>query len=374
MKHLAYLCLSAAWGGLEMNQVRNAKWMKERGHQVHLVVHQKSPALAFAIHENIPYYIVRKNPSHYQWFFAGQLNRQFKKWGVDHVIFRNNRELSLAASIHYFSGGRIHVHYFMEMALPGPKKQWFRALRYRWIDHWICPLTYLTQQVKDWTSFSTANLLTIPSGIELTRCAFSKEAAKNRLNWSQNTLALVMVGRVDPKKRQKEIWEAFSKREAPNERLIFVGASTADESNQYEQELRRAIAAHPKNQQVSWTGFLADLSLVYCAADVLVMASAFETVGMATLEAQFFGCPVLACNAGGSYELLTRFGGGLLMQPNLHDFSARLDQLLANDFPPLHVAFQQHFSHHAVCQAVEEKVLNFESWTSTPPNNAGNSY
>jgi hypothetical protein len=35
---LAYLCNTKSWGGLEMNQIRNATWMKERGHEVHVFV------------------------------------------------------------------------------------------------------------------------------------------------------------------------------------------------------------------------------------------------------------------------------------------------------------------------------------------------
>ena len=32
--HLGYLCSSESWGGLEMNHLRNAVWMKDRGHKV----------------------------------------------------------------------------------------------------------------------------------------------------------------------------------------------------------------------------------------------------------------------------------------------------------------------------------------------------
>ena len=30
MHKIAYLCGTKAWGGLEMNQIRNAEWMKKK--------------------------------------------------------------------------------------------------------------------------------------------------------------------------------------------------------------------------------------------------------------------------------------------------------------------------------------------------------
>jgi hypothetical protein len=43
MKQIAYLCLSKGWGGLEMNQLKNAIWMQERGHFVKLYCLENAP-------------------------------------------------------------------------------------------------------------------------------------------------------------------------------------------------------------------------------------------------------------------------------------------------------------------------------------------
>ena len=40
---IAYLCGTKAWGGLEMNQIRNAEWMRDRGHTVVIFCLKDSP-------------------------------------------------------------------------------------------------------------------------------------------------------------------------------------------------------------------------------------------------------------------------------------------------------------------------------------------
>ena len=70
MKRIAYLCLSEGWGGLEMNQLRNAQQMQNRGHEVLLIVNLGSPIHQAASKANIPIYTVQQKPKHYQWFFA----------------------------------------------------------------------------------------------------------------------------------------------------------------------------------------------------------------------------------------------------------------------------------------------------------------
>ena len=60
MKRIAYLCLSEGWGGLEMNQIRNAKAMQDRGHNVLILTLKNSATLFEAQQQNLPYYTFEK--------------------------------------------------------------------------------------------------------------------------------------------------------------------------------------------------------------------------------------------------------------------------------------------------------------------------
>jgi glycosyltransferase involved in cell wall biosynthesis len=364
MKRIAYLCLSEGWGGLEMNQLRNAQQMQNRGHEVLLVVNIESPIHLAAQRANLPIYIVRQKPKHYQWWFASQLARQLIKQGFFHLIFRNNRELSIAASVHFFSFGKIKTHYFMEMALGGKRTQLFRTLRYALISTWVCPLPYLQAQTLHQTRIAPQKVKEIPSGLVFNSDALvSKTEARIQLQWPLDKKLILMVGRIDPKKRQAFVWDCFAQRTNTDEILVFVGESTPDEPSFYYLELQEKIKKHPKSKAVIWAGFQQNMPLIYQAADLVVMAADHETVGMVTLEALQFACPVVGANNGGTKELIEKYKGGVCFETlNSDSLNFAIEQVLDKDYPVFNRAlFEQHFDFNHVCALVETEVLGLEA-------------
>lgn len=364
MKRIAYLCLSEGWGGLEMNQLRNAQQMQSRGHEVLLIVNLESPIHLAAEQANIPIYIVRQKPKHYQWWFASQIARQLIKKGFFHLIIRNNRELSIAASVRFFSRGKVGVHYFMEMALGGKRTQFFRTLRYAFLSTWVCPLPYLQAQTLQQTKIAPRKVKEIPSGILFNSVALlSKEEARGRLQWPLDKKLILMVGRIDPKKRQAFVWDCFAQRTNTDETLVFVGESTPDEPSFYHSALQEKIKQHPKSKAVIWAGFQQNMPLIYQAADLVIMAADHETVGMVTLEALQNESPVLGVNNGGSKEIIGLFGGGRCFESSsIASLSSRIDEMLLGNYPALNYSsFQQHFDFNHVCALVETEVLGLEA-------------
>ena len=360
MERLAYLCLSKAWGGLEMNQLRSAQAMQARGHLVLVIAHADSPIARHAALLNIPLYIVQQKAKHYQWHFAWKLSRYLRSQNCTQLIFRNNREQSIAASIAFFSARKIKVHYFMEMALGGKRKQFFRTLRYHFFSTWVCPLPYLKAQVLANTKLNASKIREIPSGLNFqTETTLSQKQARERLAWPLDAKLIVVAGRIDSKKRQRFVWESFSKRTQFNEFLIFVGAHTLDESEHYALSLKKDIEGHLKNENIIWAGFQENMALVYRAADLIVMAAENETVGMATLEALQHNCPVVGVNNGGSKSIIDQFGGGLCFEAtNMNSLNYDIDQVFEKNFPSLKKQdFQQHFDFDRVCHLIETEVL-----------------
>ena len=364
MERLAYLCLSEGWGGLEMNQLRNAQQMQQRGHQVLLIANSQSPVAQAAKQANIPLYIIAQKPKHYQWLFARSLAKKLRQEAYLHLILRNNRELSIAASVRFFSFGKVRVHYFMEMALGGKKTQLFRTLRYACIDTWICPLPYLRLQVLQQTRIAQRKVKEIPSGLVLhLNTTITKEEARNKLRWPIDKKLFLLVGRIDPKKQQAFVWESFAQRTSTDEQLIFVGESTPDEPSSYYLALQEKIKKHPKSKAVIWAGFQQNMPLIYQAADMVIMAADHETVGMVTIEALQFACPVVGANNGGTKELIEKYKGGVCFDTlNSDSLDFAIKKVLEKDYPAFNRAlFQQHFDFNHVCAVVESEVLGPEA-------------
>ena len=268
--------------------------------------------------------------------------------------------MSLAASIAFFAFGKIRVHYFMEMALGGTRNQWFRTLRYSYFSTWVCPLPYLAVQVKQNAKINPEKIKQIPSGLQFEKYfEVTRLEARKALQWPLNSKLLVVVGRIDRKKRQDFVWEMFSQRQESEEHLVFVGSSTADEPATFEKELRLKISVHPKGNRVIWAGFIENMSAVYAAADLIIMPAAFETFGMATLEALYANCPVVGANNGGSAELIDIYGGGKLFNYKSEAaLSESINQVLSNNYPlAKRDEIKQHFDFNAVCMRIENEVL-----------------
>jgi 3-deoxy-D-manno-octulosonic-acid transferase len=104
-----------------------------------------------------------------------------------------------------------------------------------------------------------------------------------KLHWNKNQRLLVEAARLLP---QDKPW-----------RVLLVGAGPE------EQTLRELAAA--SNGRVLMTGELDDPALVLGASSLLVVPSLREAFGLAALEAQQAGVPVVAAAVGGLPELVT---------------------------------------------------------------------
>lgn len=117
--------------------------------------------------------------------------------------------------------------------------------------------------------------------------------------------------------------------EAP--RLLVVGAGT----DRIElQRIRRNMARRGVGHAVEVRGTVpqADLPLYYSAADVLAMPSAYESFGMAALEAMACGRPVVAYRVGGLAELVQHGFTGFLADPgNITEFAALVERVLRSN-------------------------------------------
>ena len=87
---LGYLCSSESWGGLEMNHVRNAIWMKERGHQVVLLCVKNTPIEKFALSNNIEVTHIEKHKKYYDFKKAKILSEILLYFGTNpsSIIFQ----------------------------------------------------------------------------------------------------------------------------------------------------------------------------------------------------------------------------------------------------------------------------------------------
>lgn len=356
---LAYLCSSSSWGGLEMNHLRNAKWMLDRGHEILVIGVQNSPYHDYAKSLKLPFQDFPIYKKYYDFKAARNLVLILEENGVSHLIIRSTRDMSITATVKRKMKERIHTSYFMEMQLGVKKTGIGHSVRFKYIDLWSCPLNWLHDQVKTMTHFKN-ELVIIPSGVDLSvfQSELSTAEARKMLKLPEDGIFFGLIGRFDPQKGQLLLLEAMEKCTNNQFSVVLLGEPTKNEGDGYYSQMK--LIAEKKNDRVHIRPYRADIVTFYRAMDWIVMATKAETIGMVTIESLASGTPVLGSNAGGTPEILSQEQGGILFESmNSDDLALKIDEILANKAqyaPAMLQQLVQHFDHHAVCAAVEKSL------------------
>ena len=156
----------------------------------------------------------------------------------------------------------------------------------------------------------------IPNGVELDRFAAAPEPVPGRI---------LCVGRLAPPKRPDTILDALAlvRRELPEAELHVVG------DGPLRAQVEARTAALGLGDAVRLLGTSTDVPGLLRGAACLALASDYEGLPLAVLEAMAAGVPVVASAVGGVPELVADGRTGLLVQPGSADgLAAALGELL----------------------------------------------
>lgn len=360
MKHrLAYLCSSKSWGGLEMNHLRNARWMEERGHDVVILCVNDSPMERQATEWGLSIIHIDYHKKYYDRKNALRLKTLILSESITHLIIRSTRDMSITANVKSKLGAKICTSYFMEMQLGVKKTNWLHTLRFKGIDIWSCPLLWLKSQVETMTRFKN-KLVVIPSGLEINQFRNTPDRITCReiIDISKDSYYFGLIGRIDPQKGQLLVVEAMHLCQEIDFKVVFLGEPTIGEGSDYQKELLEKINEYNLSERISFKPFRQDTSVFYGAIDHLIMATKAETFGMVTIESFATGTPVLGSNRGGTVELLQDPKCGSLFESmSPADLAAKMDLIVDRSALVNKEYIQQYaskFDHNLVCESVEE--------------------
>lgn len=358
---IAYLCGTNGWGGLEMNQLKNASWMQKRGHFVKLYCLENSPFHKAAENSGIPYNFIKKHKNHYDFINAFRLLSHLKRKGIEHLIIRATFDMSIGASIAFLSKRKIKVHFFMEMDFGAPKKQFFRTLRYSYFTSWNCPLGYLKKQVLKNTKVPIHKINVIPSGLDFDAVTQNtKTESRKLLNLPENEFLFGIVGRIERKKGQLYALKAIQLLKDYEFKLVVVGEETLDYPSHFLREINEFITQNRLEHKIIFLPFQQHSMEIFNALDWTLMTSESETFGMVTIESMAQGTPVIGSNAGGTTELLDFGSAGVLFETkNEIDLAEKMKFALNNKDLFDHSTLQQaiaKFNFNKVCLEIERVI------------------
>lgn len=162
---------------------------------------------------------------------------------------------------------------------------------YRKFDHIVTISESCEQEVREMAP--DVPVTRIPNGID--RNYFSPSSEK-RITFremhgiGEDEQMLLTVAQVSPRKGFYEFMDLASKH--PEIRFVWVGGFPYGLASKDYLKIKWQIQQRAAN--VFFTGFVRDIAEAYCAADIFFMPTYAETFGLAVLEAQACGLPVIA--------------------------------------------------------------------------------
>jgi len=136
----------------------------------------------------------------------------------------------------------------------------------------------------------------------------AKEEIKKELGLSPDSILIGNVGRLSPIKNQALFLRsavALSE-QMPRTRFIIVG------DGRLRPDLERLAADLGLADRTIFTGSRGDVERFYAAFDLFALTSSYEGFGLAVVEAQACGAPVVCTAAGAISEVVTHENNGLI--------------------------------------------------------------
>lgn len=334
---IGIICTSASFGGLEINTLKLALLLKEKGWRVCLLLNKKGMMYQQAINESVDADLLQDYGGGDQRASATVIHKWNKERKCSLLFVTYNKDISAIAAYKRFYNRHVKLVYQQHMQVGVKKRDLIHTLRYKKLDLWISPLEYLKEETIAKTRVPANKITVIPLAIDETHFSAStlkKEEARQQLTLPEDGFLIGVLGRVDPKKGQDFLIRALAylKDKYPDLRLLIMGNVTANEGDDFLNQLHELVKKHQLEDRVFFRGYIKDPVVFYKAIDVFAMPSHGETYGMVTLEAMASGVPVIGVGKDGTKEILKGGKLGWLHElEDIHAFSRHLAHILENE-------------------------------------------
>lgn len=300
------------WGGGEVQVMLLLRALRAAGHEVVLAAAPRGRLTTIASTEGIAVRPLRVR-NHADVLAALKLRRMAR--GFDVVHFHTARAHALAPALMGLPLRRVVTRRMDYVPRGGA---YVRYLYNRAVDDVIAISDGVRTALLQ-AGVRPEQVTVVPSGVDVDG-GVAEPGARARLRaewgWGEHDVGVALVGVLERRKGHHVLIEA-ALRAAGQLRYVFCGTGSEEE--------RLRAQAEPLGARVRFLGFRTDVAAVLAAADVAVLPSLHEGLGVAALEAMAAERPVIASEVGGLGEVMAGGAAGVLVPPG--DVDALADAL-----------------------------------------------
>ena len=320
---------SLNWGGQQYRLVREALWLRERGHEV-LVVCGETSKLSAHLERNAPGFPVEKIRS-----WGGpraflRLAGIIRRWRPDVIHTRSGLDSTWGSLFHFAGWPVVRSRHMTIPARVLARDTVGYRLGCRRI---IAAAHFIKRDLIARVGVSDSRIDVVGEGANLEEFHPGLDGGGFRAEFKipPKSPLFGVIAMMRPEKGQRIFINAAAKvlKSAPDARFVIVGGGGGPYVDKLYEKIGRKFPWAPST--VTITGYRQDVSQVMAALDVVVVPSLHDAQTIVIPEAFAAAKPVIASRVGGIPELVTHEENGLLVEPADNDaLASAMIRLLAN--------------------------------------------
>ena len=300
-------CSSPAWGGLEMQALKECVELRKNSHKVILICYPNSRLELEARSQNIPT-IPIVLPDFPELMRILKVRSILTGYEIDIAHAQLSKDLWTLVPAVKLSRKPVPIILTKRVGSYIAKKDPFHRWIYKNIDRAIAISTVIKRNLLETCPLPEDKLEVLHDGVDIDVFSaenISGEAIRSEFKIQSDDVLLGMVGRFSPGKGHEDLLQSIAilRKKYPRVRALIVGEASFGE-HAYEANIHKQAKELDLDGLVTFAGYRTDIPAFMASFDIFVFPSHAEAFGDVVIEAMAMGKPVVSTNCDGVLDIV----------------------------------------------------------------------